>query len=92
MSGLLKVFFDRMTDFLFHEKEIGRKLSGKKMVVVSCGSDSELFEGFTMPFIKSAEYLNMKYLGHLHTWLENDKIPEFLNIKTKDFFENLRTD
>ena len=35
MSGLLKVFLDRISDFLFEEKEIGRRLRGKKMGVVS---------------------------------------------------------
>ena len=35
MSGILKVFIDRITDLLTIEKELGRKLRGKKMAVVS---------------------------------------------------------
>lgn len=30
MSGIMKVFFDRLTDLLTIEKEFGRKLRGKK--------------------------------------------------------------
>ena len=81
-----------ISDFLFHEKQLGRKLRGKKMVVVSCGSDNEVFDGFTMPFEKSAEYLGMDYLGHLHTWVMDNGLPKHLTIKTKEFFDNVRTD
>ena len=79
MSGILKVFLDRISDFLFQEKEFGRLLRGKKMGVVSCGSDMEVFEGFEMPIKQSAKYLGMDYLGHLHTWMDNDKVPENVN-------------
>ena len=74
MSGILKVFLDRISDFLFHEKEFGRLLRGKQMGIISCGSDKEIFEGFEMPFVQSANYLGMDYLSHLHTWLEKDDI------------------
>lgn len=78
MSGIMKNFFDRITDCLKTEKEIGRKLRGKKMGMISCGSDSELKEGFTMPFHESANYLGMQYIGDIHTWIENEIIPEQL--------------
>lgn len=79
MSGVLKVFLDRISDFLFDEKEFGRLLRGKQMGIISCGSDSETFEGFEMPFEQSANYLGMDYLGHLHTWIENDDVSENVN-------------
>jgi len=79
MSGVLKVFLDRISDFLFHEKEFGRLLRGKQMGIVSCGSDTEIFEGFEMPFVQSANYLGMDYLGHLHTWIVNEHVEE--NVK-----------
>jgi len=79
MSGMLKVFLDRISDFLFHEKEFGRLLRGKQMGVVSCGSDMEVFEGFEMPFEQTSNYLGMDYLGHFHTWIENDIVPENVN-------------
>jgi len=79
MSGVLKVFLDRISDFLFDEKEFGRLLRGKQMGIISCGADSETFEGFEMPFVQSANYLGMDYLGHLHTWIENDDVSENVN-------------
>ncbi len=91
MSGICKVFLDRISDFLFHEKDFGRMLRGKSMAVISCGSDSEVFEGFDMPFKESANYLGMHYLGHLHTWVDKggiskivkEKLDQFLDITTK---------
>ena len=80
MSGLLKVFLDRISDFFFTEKKYGKLLNGKQMATISCGSSSEIFEGFTMPFIQTAKYLKMEYLGHLHTWTAENELSD----KTKD--------
>ncbi len=90
MSGVLKVFFDRISDFLFNEKEIGRRLRGTKMAVVSCGSDQEIKEGFEMPFIESANYLGMEYLGHIHTWIENKKITQNVQQRITEFANRLK--
>ncbi len=76
MSGILKVFFDRFSDLLHFKKELGRKLKGKNMAVISCGSGPEIKEEFTMPFIESANYLGMHYLGDVHTWINDAAIPE----------------
>ncbi|MBV7268972.1 flavodoxin family protein [Winogradskyella luteola] len=75
MSGLLKVFLDRISDFLYDEKDIGRRLRKMKMGIVSSSNENMVFDGFAMPFEKSAEYLGMKYLGHLHTWIQKGIIP-----------------
>lgn len=72
MSGVLKVFFDRLSDLLFVEKDLGRQLRGKNMAMISCGSGDGLKEEFSMPFKESANYLGMNYLGDIHTWLESD--------------------
>lgn len=68
MSGIMKVFFDRITNLLHLEKEWGRKLRGKKMAVISNSHDfeNELDYDFYIPFKKSAEYLGMQYLGNKH--------------------------
>ncbi|TSE11041.1 flavodoxin family protein [Aquimarina algiphila] len=87
MSGDMKIFFDRITDCLKIEKEIGRKLRGKIMGMVSCGFDAELKNGFTMPFIESANYLGMHYLGDIHTWIEGGAISESLQKKLNSFIE-----
>ncbi|MBK9734349.1 MAG: NAD(P)H-dependent oxidoreductase [Saprospiraceae bacterium] len=76
MSGTMKIFFDRISDCLKTEKETGRKLKGKEMAVLSWGSDKELKNGFYMPFIESANYLGMKYVGEVHCWLKDNDIPE----------------
>ncbi|SFS95630.1 NADPH-dependent FMN reductase [Zhouia amylolytica] len=75
MSGIMKNFFDRITDCLKTEKSIGKQLKGKNMAVLSCGSDAELKKGFTMPFEESAKYLGMEYLGNIHTWIADEEIP-----------------
>lgn len=73
MSGFMKTFFDRITDCLKIEKETGRRLSGKYMAAISCGSEKKATEGFFVPFELSAHYLGMQYLGDLHTWIEKEK-------------------
>ena len=87
MSGIMKIFLDRITDCLKFEKEIGRKLKGKKMGLISCGSDSELKQGFNMPFIESANYLNMNYLGDVHTWLDGDELSEQVKSELNTFID-----
>ena len=85
MSGILKVFFDRFSDLLKTHKELGRKLRGKQMAMISCSNSNNLKEGFTMPFMESANYLGMSYLGDIHTWVENDIIPEDVKKSTDRF-------
>ncbi len=91
MSGLLKVFMDRISDFLKIEKDFGRRLRGMQMGVVSCSDENEVFDGFAMPFVESARYLGMKYKGHIHTWLENKKVSEEVKTKIKVFGSSLIT-
>lgn len=83
MSGIMKVFFDRFTDLLTIEKELGRKLRGKKMAVISCSIGDNLGENFWLPFSETAKYLGMEYIGNIHTVTgENNKqkITEFINL------------
>lgn len=89
MSGILKVFFDRITDLLKIEKEIGRKLRGKNMGMIGCGSEELLNEGFEIPFKESANYLGMNYLGAIHTWLEEGEIPVKVELSLSKFLEKI---
>ena len=66
MSGIMKVFFDRITDLLTIEKDLGRKLRGKNMAVISCSNGSNLGDSFWLPFKESARYLGMTYLAETH--------------------------
>ncbi len=91
MSAQLKTFFDRFSDLLRYEKPTGRQLRGKAMAVVSCASEDELKEGFEMPFIESANYLGMHYLGIVHGWVDEQKkdIPELVKQRLNDFSKHL---
>ena len=84
MSGIMKTFFDRLSDCLRIEKETGRKLRGKNMAVISCGSDEIETEGFFTPFRNSAEYLGMTYIGNIHTWIEDELISNEVEIRIKN--------
>lgn len=85
MSGIMKHFFDRFSDCVRVEKEIGRKFRGKSMAMISCGSGAEPIKGFDMPFVRSAEYLGMNYLGDIHTWIENENIFDELKAELNKF-------
>ena len=83
MSGIMKVFFDRITDLLEIEKDLGRKLRGKNMAAISCSIGNNLGEYFWLPFTETANYLGMEYLGNVHTITgENNekKITEFIKL------------
>ncbi len=57
MSGIMKVFFDRITDLLDNEKELGRKLRNKSIAVLSSSIGGHLGDIFWLPFIETAKYL-----------------------------------
>ena len=79
MSGIMKVFFDRFSDLIRIEKEIGRKFRGKKMFVISNSDDDTLDYDFHLPFRLSANYLGMKYLGEKHFSYQTIKDQEHIN-------------
>ena len=64
MSGALKNFLDRFSNLLRGEhKMLGEALYGKKVCLLSTGSDDRLPLGFEVPFASTAIYLGMDYLG-----------------------------
>ncbi len=82
MSGIMKVFFDRITDLLTIEKDLGRKLRSKKMAAISCSYGNHLGEYFWLPFSETAKYLGMEYICHAHTVVgdnNNDVIMGFID-------------
>lgn len=86
MSGIMKVFFDRLTDLLLIEQDIGRQLRHKHMAVMSCSNGDNLEADFWLPFKKSAEYLGMNYITNLHTLQgkpDREKLVEFIQIVEK---------
>tara|TARA_R110002073_G_scaffold306012_5_gene475184 strand:+ start:29409 stop:29921 length:513 start_codon:yes stop_codon:yes gene_type:complete len=74
MSGTMKIFFDRISDLLTYKKELGRQLRGKNMAMLSNSGHNDRKTGFEMPFVESATYLGMEYLGDIHAWVIEDEI------------------
>lgn len=83
MSGIMKTFFDRLTDLLTIEKEVGRKLRGKKVGVVTSSIGDNLGNNFWLPFEKTFEYLGMTLVLKEH-FIEDKITEEELNL----IFEN----
>lgn len=83
MSGVMKVFFDRITDLLTIEKELGRKLRGKKMAVITASGGGNLGEQFWLPFSETSTYLGMEFKGGLHTIADSIDKNEIANFVSK---------
>ncbi len=62
MSATMKIFIDRISDLLTFRKDLGRKLRGKKLFVISSFSTS-MPQGFEDAFSQTCEYLGMQYQG-----------------------------
>ncbi len=69
ISGMLKVFLDRFSDLIIIHKELGRKLKGKKIGLLLCSSDSEEFPEIAKSIERTANYLDMEFVGAIHTWV-----------------------
>ncbi len=63
MSAPMKILFDRFCDLVRMRKPEGRLLAGKQTYLLANGTDTELPEGFEVPFKRTSEYLNMHYRG-----------------------------
>ncbi|WP_242203634.1 flavodoxin family protein [Aestuariivivens insulae] len=87
MSGTLKVFFDRMSDLLKIHKDLGIKLRGKNMAMLSCSNSDDLKKGFNMPFYETANYLGMNYLGDTHTFIDKDTINQDIKQRITAFIK-----
>lgn len=80
MSGLMKVFFDRITDVLDSRKS--NRFKNKYMCVLTSSAGDNLGNEFWLPFKKTAEYLGMNYLVDLHTidnQMDEYQIIQFIN-------------
>ena len=71
MSGIMKTFFDRLTDIVTKQKEIGRKMKGKQTFLLSVGADNSQPEGFEIPFRLTSEYLEMNFISTLYCKTNN---------------------
>lgn len=89
MSGIMKTFFDRISDLLTKEKATGRRFRGKSMAMVSCSGDSNRPDYFSRPFAETANYLGMRYLGDVHAWIEGDELPDEVVERLNEFAKRL---
>ncbi len=85
MSGMMKTFLDRISDFLYEEKDYGRRLRGKNMAMLSCSNDNDRPAEFNLPFSRSATYLGMNYLGDIHAWVKAKELPKEVKEKIDAF-------
>jgi len=90
MSAVMKTFFDRISDLLRIHKPIGRQLRGKKMAMLSCSNEDDRVAHFEMPFVESASYLGMEFLGEIHTWKEGEAIAEEAKQRLDEFIKMLK--
>lgn len=91
MSSVLKKFFDRITDLLQEHKDLGRRLRGKQMALLSCSGTPGPDPEFAIPFEKTAEYLGMKFVGHVTTWTERNALPPSVQDSLSRFAAELNT-
>lgn len=84
MSGVMKVFIDRLTDLITIEKDWGRKLRGKNMAIATCSNGDNLGDAFWLPFSETAKYLGIKYIANIHTVVNQDD-----DVAVKSFIDTI---
>jgi multimeric flavodoxin WrbA len=62
MSALMKTFVDRWSDLITIRKDLGRKLVGKDLYVITSYGGT-LPKGFEHPFSQTCDFLKMNYRG-----------------------------
>jgi multimeric flavodoxin WrbA len=79
MSAIMKTFFDRITDLLTVEKELGRKLRGKNVIFVTSSEGDNLDDDFWIPIKATFNYLgmNLKLTAHcLHDVISEEQLED----------------
>lgn len=89
MSGLMKTFFDRLTDLIKVQKPLGRQLKGKKIFVLAAGNNPALPPGFLVPFELTCQYLDMHFEGSLYQSTESTEPTAYSEKETEDFRRKL---
>lgn len=66
MSSLMKIFFDRITDLLHSNNQLGYQLKNKNIQVVTSSNGNHLDEIFFEPFKETCKYLEMHFIKGSH--------------------------
>ncbi|HCE3663518.1 TPA: NAD(P)H-dependent oxidoreductase [Vibrio parahaemolyticus] len=89
MSAQLKVFFDRLSDLLTIEKELGRRLKGKSISVLSTGYNLELPDCFVQPFELTAKYMQLEFKGCEYLAVQTESDLGKVTVIAAQAFENV---
>jgi putative NADPH-quinone reductase len=78
MSGLMKNFFDRLTDLLLCDEGrlLGRALAHRQLWLLATGVEEELPHGFTVPFERTASYFSMSWKGACYVRVDDALPPD----------------
>lgn len=90
MSGLMKIFFDRLTDLVTVHKSLGRQLKGRKVFLLAVGAENELPNGFETPFAATCEYLDMIYSGCIYYSTKNLKSKELIEREISAYTDKIK--
>jgi len=89
MSASLKIFIDRWSDLLDIRKDIGRRLAGKDLYVISSYGES-IPRGFEDAFSQTCEYLDMQYKGCYYFYSGDDlELAQKNDSLADQFFESI---
>lgn len=77
MSGVMKMFFDRLTDLLLSPdgRRTGRALAGRDVWMIATGTDAALPDGFAVPFARTAEYFGMRWRAAFYVCVPREPLP-----------------
>lgn len=90
MSGVMKTFFDRLTDLITIRKPIGRKLAGRRGYVLATGTGEEPLEGFAVPFQRTFEYFDMTFGSLTYIYTGNNEVLKRQSLaKAREAFHDL---
>ncbi|CRX39556.1 flavodoxin family protein [Estrella lausannensis] len=71
MSAVMKTFLDRWSDLLTFRKDLGKKLKGKDLYLITSFGTS-MPKGFEEPFIQTADYMGMHFRGCFYFYSGKD--------------------
>lgn len=87
MSATMKTFIDRWNDLMVIRKDLGQRLSGKTLfLVTSYGADVP--KSFEDPFSHTCDYLEMKYGGCFYYYSGGDEETKKQNIQLAEEFSS----
>lgn len=89
MSAIMKTFLDRWSDLLDFRKDLGRRLAGKELYVITSYA-GEFPKGFEDPFSQTCHYLDMEYKGCFYFYSgEKQGLKERNLVQAKEFASHI---